>query len=134
MSTEQDPVQGTADMGWTLPACCLSLHCLKMAINEYEEQCFSVSVLSFPFCSWQPLCLASCSVYCLCSLLCLLDACVGFVLDKSLQNKDETKGRTTSEVNSGLAIFMQGNITFSAKHRQSWKQMLPILVGFDSRV
>lgn len=67
-------------------------------------------------------------------LLCLLDACVGFVLDKSWQNKDETKGRTTSEVNSGLAIFMQGNITFSAKHRQSWKQMLPILVGFDSRV
>lgn len=49
----------------SLPACWLSLYCLKMAINEYEEQCFSVSVLNFSFCSWQPLCVASCSVFCL---------------------------------------------------------------------
>lgn len=49
----------------SLPACWLSLYCLKMAINEYEEQCFSVSVLNFSFCSWQPLCTASCSVLCL---------------------------------------------------------------------
>lgn len=51
----------------SLPACWFSLYCLKMAVNEYEEQCFSVSVLNFSFCSWQPLCMASCSVFCLCS-------------------------------------------------------------------
>lgn len=80
-------------------------------------------------CAW-PVVLFSVSAV----LLCLLDGCVGFVLDKSLQNKDETKGRASSEVNSGLPVFMQGNITFSAKHRNSWKQKLSVLVGFDSRV
>lgn len=51
-----------------LPACMLAfLYCLKMAINKYEEQCFSVSILNFSFCSWQPSFVASCSVFCLCS-------------------------------------------------------------------
>lgn len=66
VSTEQDPIHGKGRHGMDpLPACWLSLYCLKMAINDFEEQWFfSVSVLKFSFCSWQPLCVAS-SVFCL---------------------------------------------------------------------
>ena len=83
----------------------LSSYCLKNAIKEYEKKYFSVSVLNFSCWSWQPLRMASCSVFCLYSPAVLLDCSMGFFLHKSLWNTNKTWGTASSTPSSICACI-----------------------------